>query len=154
MKKIRRTSPRVYLACPITSSGDMLENIRHATTIWRLLVQDGFAPFNPAANDLAVKMAVKPPSYEEWMQYDYQWLMASDALLRIPGKSKGAAREVRLANKLGIPVFYSYDKLLVWAAGPFTTGQGSILKKDTKSSQLKRAVKGRSSNGRSTKGKR
>ena len=35
--------------------------------------------------------------YETWMEYDLAWLGACEALLRLPGHSPGADREVRYA---------------------------------------------------------
>lgn len=50
---------------------------------------------------------VKPHEYEFWMKQDFEWLKMCDALLRIPGESAGADREVQLAKELGMPVYYS-----------------------------------------------
>lgn len=35
-----------------------------------------------------------------------------DAILRVPGQSKGADQDVQLAKELGIPVYYSLEELL------------------------------------------
>lgn len=35
-----------------------------------------------------------------------------DAILRVPGESKGADQDVKLAMELGIPVYHSLDELL------------------------------------------
>jgi hypothetical protein len=42
--------------------------------------------------------------YEHWMRLDLAWLARCDVLVRLPGESPGADREVVEANRLGIPV--------------------------------------------------
>lgn len=153
MKKLTR-KPRVYIAHPITSSGHMIQNIRDAALAWRTLIKQGVVPFCPGLVDYSANMAAEALDYEEWMSYDYVWLDLCDALLRIPGKSNGAAREVRRANKRGIPVFYTYTKLMEWKEKVFSTGPKSTKKRATPSSPSKRAAKSRLSNGKSTKKKR
>ena len=49
--------------------------------------------------------------YERWLEYDMEWLTACDALVRLPGESKGADREVARAKELGIEV-YTLDEFL------------------------------------------
>ena len=147
-----RRKPRVYIAHPI-NQGDMLANIRHAIIVWRQMVYAGYNPFCPGAVDLGVRIATQGLEYDEWMDQDYPWLDLCDALLRLPGKSVGAPREVRRANKLGIPVFYSWAALEKWKNEVFLTGRKSIIPKATPVSRYKKAVKSRRSNGKSTKKK-
>lgn len=52
-----------------------------------------------------------PMTYERWLAYDMEWLEACDCLVRLPGESKGADREVAHAQKLGIEV-YTLDEFL------------------------------------------
>ena len=37
-----------------------------------------------------------------------------DAILRLPGESKGADNDVRLAHERGIPVYYDIDEIPVY----------------------------------------
>lgn len=60
----------------------------------------------------------KPRHYEAWMEIDFDWLGRCDVLVRLPGKSSGADREVALARESGIPVFDSVEKLIAWAESP------------------------------------
>jgi hypothetical protein len=53
-------------------------------------------------------------SYETWMAMDFAHILACVALLRIPGESAGADREVTFANLHGIPVFYEIKELVTW----------------------------------------
>ncbi len=48
---------------------------------------------------------IHPHGYEEWMAYDEVLLARCDALVRIPGHSAGADREVMFACWAGMPVF-------------------------------------------------
>lgn len=52
-----------------------------------------------------------PHSWEFWMEQDFEWLKTCDAVLRLPGESKGADMEVELAEKLGIPVYHHIDEI-------------------------------------------
>jgi hypothetical protein len=56
-------------------------------------------------------------SYRHWMAADFALLDRCDALLRMPGPSKGADREVAFAGNRGIPVFNDEAALLTWAGG-------------------------------------
>jgi hypothetical protein len=51
-------------------------------------------------------------THREWMRIDLDWVAVADAVLRLPGPSKGADMECARAKELGIPVFYSVDDLL------------------------------------------
>lgn len=43
-------------------------------------------------------------SYKFWQEIGLEYLKRCDVMLRLPGKSKGADREAKLAKKLGIPI--------------------------------------------------
>lgn len=53
-----------------------------------------------------------PMPYEDWLRLDNYWLEVSDVVLRLPGESNGADKEIELANELMIPVFYSVEDFL------------------------------------------
>ena len=59
----------------------------------------------------------KERSYEHGMAADFRQLRSCDALLRMPGPSKGADREVAYASQHGIPVFMNEADVLTWARG-------------------------------------
>ena len=42
-----------------------------------------------------------------WYAKDIRWLLECNAILRLPGESKGADAEVEIARQRGMPVFYS-----------------------------------------------
>jgi hypothetical protein len=45
------------------------------------------------------------------MKFSTEWLRKCDMLLRLPGKSAGADREVALAVELDIPIYLSFSVL-------------------------------------------
>lgn len=63
-------------------------------------------------------------SHDEWLAVDLAWVAAADAVLRLPGESVGADREVAEAERLGIPVFHSIDDMIQLCA-PVAVTEGS-----------------------------
>jgi hypothetical protein len=75
------------------------------------LIHHGFAPLCP---QLTCYINGPTPSacgggiaHETWLAVDLPWLACADAVLRLPGASRGADTETDLADDLGIPVFKS-----------------------------------------------
>jgi hypothetical protein len=99
----------IYVAGPLTS-GNTLVNVRQALDAGETLKAWGYAPFVPHGQVLWE--LVHGSDYEAWMEYDLHWLAICDALLRLPGDSPGADREVKFAVAHGIPVFHSIQELL------------------------------------------
>lgn len=100
---------KIYIAGPYTK-GDVAINVRTAFEIADNLASLGFAPFVPHYTHFWHMMFPRP--YEFWLKLDSQFLPFCDALLRIPGDSNGADKEVELAQNSNIPVFYDIDKLI------------------------------------------
>lgn len=99
---------KVYIAGPYTKD-DTVFNIHTAVTVANHLSSLGFTPFVPHLTGFW--HFLYPHSYEFWMKYDAEWLLACDTVLRIPGESTGADREVEMAKENDIPVFYSVEEL-------------------------------------------
>jgi hypothetical protein len=111
----REPRKRVYVACPI-SNGDVNRdrevldaNFQKAITVFDQLWEMGLAPLCPA-------FTVKHPRWERvpyntWTEIDAPWVLASHAVFRIPGESKGADEECQLALDAGIPVFTDFDSI-------------------------------------------
>ena len=123
--------PRIFIAGPI-SQGDLLDNIQQADAVFFKLVEAGFAPFNPvlsvfagSANEwpaffsaiLAEARAVHSIPWEKWLAISCEWITACDAVLRLPGESKGADLETEIANTKGIPVFTDLATLIAFFKG-------------------------------------
>lgn len=49
--------------------------------------------------------------YETWLKMSLMMLDRADFLLRLPGESSGADKEVSEAEKRDIPIFYSFDEI-------------------------------------------
>ena len=99
---------RVYIAGPYTH-GDVAVNVRNAYVAASDLADLGFAPFVPHSTHLWHLMFPRP--YEFWLELDMQFLPFCQAVLRLPGTSSGADREVDLARTLEIPVFTNINDL-------------------------------------------
>jgi len=102
--------PRIYVAGPLTSSGNVNENLDAAIRAARRLIAEGFAPFCPHLTFYLDPAGEYPLSL--WMQIELPWLAAADAVLRLPGESDGADQEVGRADELGIPVFGTIADLM------------------------------------------
>ena len=107
---IRRT--RVYIAGPMLTSGNPYCNVRDGLRVGTILMKRGYYPFIPHLTAVWEMASSEDFTYEDWLALDFQSIGMSDALLRLPGDSRGADREIAEARRLGIPVYYSLDTLL------------------------------------------
>lgn len=98
----------IYVAGPYTQ-GDVAVNVRNAFEAANELADRGFAPFVPHGTHFWHMMFPRP--YEFWLELDNQFLPFCHAVLRLPGPSSGADKEVQLAQQLKIPVFENIDDL-------------------------------------------
>lgn len=99
---------KVYVAGPYTK-GDVAVNVRNAIRAANDLADLGFAPFVPHFTHFWHMLHPRP--YEFWLELDNQFLPHCDAVLRLPGESGGADKEVALARTLGLPVFHDIGAL-------------------------------------------
>ena len=106
MKKVK-----VYIASPYTI-GDVAINVKKQMDVADKLLKMDFIPFVPLLSHFLHMN--KPRSYDQWLDYDLEWLHSCDCLLRLDGESAGADREVQFAIDNKIPVFYTFDGLLVY----------------------------------------
>lgn len=97
----------VFIAGPYT--GDQGANVRASCIAADQLTAAGFVPFNPLLYHFAD--LITPHKEEDWKALDLEWLSRCDALVRLPGDSRGADEEVAYALEHGIPVFNSLDSL-------------------------------------------
>ena len=109
----------VYVAGPYTG-GDVTLNLRTAVLVGQEIYENlGVIPFVPHLYNLW--HTVQPGPYEQWMELCFAWIARCDALLRIPGESPGADREMEVARELDKPVFTSRDDLAAWLTMRDTT---------------------------------
>jgi hypothetical protein len=98
----------IYVAGPY-SNGDTGANVREAILAAEKLVKAEYTPYIPHLSHFWHIIA--PHDYEFWLDYDLNWLAKCDAVLRLPGVSSGADREMEYAKNIGIPVFYSIEEI-------------------------------------------
>ncbi len=101
--------PLIYISGPLTT-GDTIANIHNALDAGDALIRRGFVVIIPHEKALCMEI-LHPRSYSEWLAYDFQCILHCDAMLRLPGASKGGDEEVAFARANGISVYYSRDTL-------------------------------------------
>lgn len=119
------TAWRLYIAGPITI-GDRQANITAAVEAAEVAVGRGWTPFIPHLNCLWDDLSPVRHDYEFWMQQDLRWLRQCNALLRLPGESRGADREVRECESLGRPVYLGVESLPEAETAGSDSGGGKI----------------------------
>lgn len=103
---------RVYVAGPYTK-GDVAQNVRNAYAAAGDLADAGLSPFVPHHTHFWHMLF--PREYESWLELDEAWVERCEYLLRLPGPSNGADKEVARAQLLGIPVYYTVADLVAAA---------------------------------------
>ncbi len=93
---------RVFISGPYTK-GDVALNVRNAIHAADAVLVLGHHPFIPHLTHFWHLVSPKP--YEEWLAIDLVWLNKCDCLIRLPGESNGADKEVAEARRLGMPVY-------------------------------------------------
>jgi hypothetical protein len=99
---------KIFVSGPYTN-GDVGRNVKSAMDATNELIERGYAPYCPHLTHFLHINNWQP--YEKWLALDIQYLDICDALLRIPGESFGADKEVDFAVKKGIPVFFNIDQV-------------------------------------------
>lgn len=103
----------VYIASPY-SSGGAKDNVARQVDAANLLLDHNFVPIAPLL--MHHFNLEQPRPYEFWMGICISLLERADAILRLPGISPGADREVRYALDIAIPVFPAVHELLNYRA--------------------------------------
>ena len=97
---------KIYIAGPYTK-GDTALNVRRS-----IMEQDfieatlGHMAYNPLLSHFQ-HLIVPHEDVNYWYEKDIHWLKECNAILRLPGESVGADREVAIARDLGMTVFES-----------------------------------------------
>lgn len=95
--------PTVYVAGPYSS--DPVMGIRAAIQAANEIWAAGGAPYVPHLTHFWHCISPKP--YGEWLELDLIWLSRCEVLVRLPGISSGADKEVLNALRAGIPVYHN-----------------------------------------------
>lgn len=98
---------KVFISSPYT--GNEEENVHIQQECANVLINLGYCPFIPLLYHY--QEAKYPQPYEVWLDLCKAWISSCSIVLRLPGNSSGADREVAHAQKLGIPVVYSIEEL-------------------------------------------
>lgn len=129
--KKQKLRPLVYIAGPITK-GDLYHNVAQADEAFEALARAGIAPVNPMWSVFAG--GIQPAhvlvgnakvyggratansflrlEHQDWLGTDLPVVARSDAVLRLPGESKGADMETACAAEHGVPVFTDIPSLV------------------------------------------
>lgn len=109
--------PRVYISGPLTDGdsldGDVrLANVNRAIDAFAELAESAFSPLCPHLTEYVERRHPLRIPYGKWIELDLPWIDVSDAVLRLPGPSKGADREVEYAFEHSVPVFHNIADLV------------------------------------------
>lgn len=108
---------RVYVAGPYSADNviRVLDNIREGIRASKDVLVAGYAPFCPWLDHMYHLMLEDKDRIDvkKYQEYSIAWLMASDAMLVLPGwtESKGTLQEIDIANSIKIPIFYDLKSL-------------------------------------------
>ena len=107
---------KVYVSATL-SDGDTLsflarlKNTIKAIRIADKLLRMGYIPFVPHLTFFWGIFCKH--KYQEWLNYDFEWLDDCDCMLRAKGKSQGADKEtVGMKAIIGKPVYHSIKELV------------------------------------------
>ena len=110
---------RIYIAGPISNGGTLPHeaqrlHVEEACRVAGELLRRGYVPFVPHLTWYWAQLigADGPADWSLWVErYDPEWLRHCDALLRLPGESKGAELECEEMLGLGRCIFESREDL-------------------------------------------
>lgn len=101
---------RIYIAAPY-SKGVPDEIMVRVIDAAEQLAAAGYVPFIPHTLTFMWALRYQHP-VDFWYAFDLHWLDACDAVLRLPGESRGADAEARHAADRGMHVYTSIETLL------------------------------------------
>ncbi len=104
--------PLIYIAGPYTKP-DPVMNTRDAIIAGLAIADSGLAAVEIPHLTLLANI-VEPREIDYWYDFDLDKLEHCNALLRLPGQSDGADKEVAHARALHIPVFHESQQLITW----------------------------------------
>jgi hypothetical protein len=99
--------PLIYIAGPYTLPDPVL-NLHRALEVAEEVEHIGGAVLVPHLS--MIWHIVSPDEEIVWYERDLQQMARCDAVVRFPGDSVGADKEVKEAERMGLPIFY-YDWL-------------------------------------------
>ena len=106
---MEKVKTKVYIASPYTK-GDVAVNVKAQLDAYDILMCAGYAPYAPLLTHF--NHMAHPHPAEEWYEMDNEWIPSCDIMLRLPGDSTGADREVSLAIRNDMKVYHGITSLL------------------------------------------
>jgi hypothetical protein len=97
---------KIYVAAPLSgvTNGDRHENIERAVKAGAALLDKGHNPYVPHLTASLDHYTNNDLTYEQWMEFDDEWLACCDAFLYL-APSPGADRELERAKELGLVIY-------------------------------------------------
>ena len=108
---------KIYVAGPYSADNviRVLDNIRRGIKASKDVLLAGYAPFCPWLDHMYHLMLDGDDDLHvgRYQECSMEWLKVSDGILVLPGwiESKGTCAEIRMAEFLGIPIFYDLETL-------------------------------------------
>lgn len=99
----------IYIASPYTK-GDNFVNVQRSIEAANKLLDMGYIAISPLVNSVFYHMQ-RERSWSEWMEIDYQLVNMCDCLVRLPGDSTGADKEVIYALSHNKPVYIGMEQV-------------------------------------------
>ncbi len=95
---------KVFLTGPITTYGNIEENIDNGIKATRRLMKVGYTVFSPFV--LVKTLGAATFTHAQWMEKTLPWLETVDIVTLLPGWrfSKGSQQEREKADRLGLPM--------------------------------------------------
>ena len=125
----------IYIASPYTK-GDIAANVSVQIEAAHRILDMGHCPVAPLLSHYLHIHRQRP--YADWIEMDLALIPKTDIVLRLPGESEGADREVAKARECGIVVVFGWEELktfLVYAA--LYEAEQKYYEKDTLHSRAK-----------------
>ncbi len=101
----------IYVAGPM-SWGNQITNLLKGIDVADELLEAGEIPYLPHTSIFWAMINRQRWEHADWLNYDKYWVTTAKALIRIPGKSRGADQEVRWARRHSIPVYSTVEAYL------------------------------------------
>jgi len=101
----------IYIASPYTT-GDKDHNVFRQIAAAEQISTIGAIPYIPLLSHYWDE--VYSHDWEFWIDICKEMVLRCDALIRLPGESRGADIEVDFALQNNIPVFHSFERLTWW----------------------------------------
>lgn len=115
MKEKEMNRPRVYIAGKLNApAAEYIRNVHDMLAVSNMVRKRDFSVFVPAL-DVLVGFFDGRMRYDDYFANNIEWLKVSDYMLVLPGweASHGAQKEMEIAERHHIPIFFDLFSLVV-----------------------------------------